>query len=61
LVRTLTDLGIPEKQARVYSDRLHQGDYLVIVDGTEDEIGRAEGIFSDRGIQDWSVYNSPQA
>ena len=61
LVRALTDLGIPEEQARVYSDRLHQGDYLVIVDGTEDEINRAESIFSDRGIQDWSVFNSPQA
>lgn len=59
LVRGLTDLGIPEEQARVYSDHLHQGDYLVIVDGTEDEIGRAQAIFSDRGIQDWSVYNSP--
>jgi len=61
LVRALTDLGIPEEQARVYSDHLHQGDYLVIVDGTQDEIGRAEAIFSDRGIQNWSVYNSPQA
>jgi hypothetical protein len=56
LVRALTDLGIPEEQARVYSDRLHQGKYLVIVEGTEDETSRAESIFSDRGIQDWSVY-----
>jgi len=60
LVRALADLGIPEEQARVYSDRLHQGHYLVIVDGTEDEIGRAEAMFSERGIQDWLVYNSPQ-
>jgi hypothetical protein len=60
LVRAISDLGIPEEQARVYSDRLHQGHYLVIVDGTEDEIGRAESIFTDRGIQDWDVY-SPQA
>ncbi|HEY9667526.1 MAG TPA: general stress protein [Coleofasciculaceae cyanobacterium] len=61
LVRALTDLGIPEEQARVYSDRLHQGQYLVIVDGTEDEINRAGSIFSDRGIQEWSVFNSLQA
>lgn len=59
VVRALTDLGIPEEQARVYSDRLHQGKYLVIVDGSQDEISRAEAIFSDRGIQDWNVYNSP--
>lgn len=60
LVRALADLGIPEEQARVYSDRLHQGHYLVIVDGTEDEINRAASILSDRGIKDWLVYNSPQ-
>lgn len=61
LVRALADLGISEEQARGYSDRLLKGDYLVILDGTEDEIRRAEAIFSDRGIQDWGVYNSPQA
>jgi hypothetical protein len=61
LVKAVTDLGIPEEQARAYSDRLHQGDYLVIVDGTEDEIGRVQPIFSNRGIQSWSVYNSSQA
>jgi hypothetical protein len=58
LVRALTDLGIPEEQARTYSDRLHQGNYLVILDATDDEIRRAEAIFSNRGIQDWGVYNS---
>lgn len=61
LVRALTDLGIPEEQARVYSDRIHQGDYLVIVNGTEDELNRAESIFSNRGIHNWSVFNSSQA
>ena len=61
LVRALTDLGIPEQQASAYSDRLHQADYLAILDGTDDEIRRAEAIFSDQGIQAWGVYNSPQA
>jgi uncharacterized membrane protein len=61
LVRALTDLGIPEQQARAYSDRLQQADYLVILDGTDDEIRRAEAIFSARGIQAWGVYSSPQA
>lgn len=60
LVRALGDLGIAEEQARIYGDHLYQGNYLVIVDGTEDEIGRVEPIFSDRGIQDWNIYNSPQ-
>ena len=61
LVRALADLGIPEEQARTYSDSLHQGHYLAIVDGTEDEIGRAEAIFSKQGIQNWGIYNSLKA
>jgi hypothetical protein len=61
VVTALADLGIPEEQARVYGDRLYQGHYLVMLDGTQDEISRAEAIFGDRGIQDWSVYDSPQA
>lgn len=31
------------------------------IDGTDDQISSAQAIFSDRGIQDWNVYNSPQA
>lgn len=61
LVNALTDLGIPEEHARSYSDRLLGGNYLVIVEGTDDEIGRAESVLSNGGIQDWGVYNSPQA
>jgi hypothetical protein len=58
VVRALTDLGIPEADAKIYSDRLYGGNYLVIVDGTEDEISRAEGPLSQRGMQDWGVYNA---
>ncbi len=61
LVRAITDLGIPEAEAEVYSDRLLRGDDLVIVDGTDDEISRAEAIFSNQGIQAWGIYNSSQA
>ncbi|HEY9871817.1 MAG TPA: general stress protein [Candidatus Obscuribacterales bacterium] len=61
LVRAMTDLGIPEEQARGYSDRLHLGKYLAIVDGTDDDIHRAEAVFNNRGIQDWGVYTPSQA
>lgn len=57
VVRALTDLGIPEEQARIYSDRLYGGSYLVIIEGTDDEISRAEAIISNRGIQDWAIYD----
>jgi hypothetical protein len=58
LVGGLVGLGIPEDRARVYSDRVSRGDYLVIVDGSEDDIRRAEGILSRRGIQEWGIYDS---
>ncbi|OUL36119.1 hypothetical protein BV372_08620 [Nostoc sp. T09] len=60
LLKALGDLGIPEERARVYSDRLQQSYYLLIVDGTEAEIHRAEPILLDRGIEYWGIYNTPQ-
>lgn len=60
LVGALIGWGIPEDQARFYSDRVSQGDYLVIVEGTADEIRRAEAILNRRGIQRWSVYDAPR-
>jgi hypothetical protein len=57
LVKAVADLGIPEEQARIYSDRLHKGHYLVILDGTEDEIRSAEATLSNRGIQDWGIFD----
>jgi len=59
LIGALIGLGIPEERARVYSDRVSRGDYLVIVDGTEDEIRRAETILHRQGIQEWGIYNAP--
>lgn len=61
LIGALVGLGIPEERAKVYNDRVSRGDYLVMVDGTDDEIHRAEAILSHRGIQEWGVYNIPGA
>jgi hypothetical protein len=58
LVGALVGLGIPEDRARVYNDRVSRGDYLVIVDGSEDEIRQAETILSHRGIQEWGIYDA---
>ncbi|WP_341529538.1 general stress protein [Nostoc sp. UHCC 0302] len=60
LVKALTDLGIPEERARVYSDRLQQSYYLLILEGNEAEIHRAEAILREQGIQYWGIYDSPQ-
>ncbi len=58
LVGGLVGLGIPEDRAKVYNDRVSRGDYLLIVDGSDDEIGRAETILSHRGLQEWGIYDS---
>lgn len=57
LLGALVGLGIPEKSARVYNERVSRGEFLVIVDGTDEEIRRAERILSGRGIEEWEVYN----
>ena len=59
LLGALVGLGIPEERAKIYSDRVSRGDYLVIVDGTDAEIRQAENILTNRGIQDFGIYNAP--
>jgi hypothetical protein len=59
LVGALVGLGVPENKAKVYSDRLSRGEYLVFVEGTDAEIGTAQGILSVRGIQEWNIYDVP--
>lgn len=61
LTGALVGLGIPDERARFYNDRVNRGDYLVMVDGTRDEILRAEPILSRRGIQDWHIFDAPDA
>ncbi len=61
IIGSLVGLGIPEERARVYNDRVNQGHYLVMVDGTEDEIRHAETVLSRRGIQEWGIYDIPNA
>lgn len=61
LLGALVGLGIPEERARVYHDRISQGDYLVIVDGTDEQIALAERILHHRGIEEYGVYDAPVA
>lgn len=57
IVGALTGLGIPEEDAKIYDERVSQGDYLVILEGTETEIDRAGSILRNRGIRQWNIYN----
>lgn len=59
LVGALVGLGIPKERAEAYHETVRQGGYLVMVDGTPDEIQRAETILHSGGIQDYGVYTAP--
>lgn len=59
LLGGLIGLGIPEEDAKLYSDRVSRGDYLVMVQGTDTELQHAERILKHNTIQDWGVYNVP--
>ncbi|MBW4561218.1 MAG: hypothetical protein KME32_08660 [Mojavia pulchra JT2-VF2] len=61
LVKALANLGIPEERASVYSDRLQQSYYLLILNGTHEELNRAESILREHDIQNWGIYDSPEA
>jgi hypothetical protein len=59
LMGVFAALGIPKDRTQVYSDRLAQGDYLVVVEGKSDELMRAEMVLlNDKGIQEWSIYDA---
>ena len=59
LIGAFSGLGIPGDRAKVYSDRLSQGDYLIIVEGKRDAVMRAEAILlNDRGIEEWAIYDA---
>lgn len=61
IIGALIGLGIPEERARVYNERVSRGHYLVIVDGTDDEIARAEAILRNRGIEEFGIYDIPDS
>jgi hypothetical protein len=60
LMGALVGLGIPDERARYYNDRITEGDYLVIVDGTETDLSQAKEILANRGIQDWGQFDIPE-
>ncbi len=61
LLGALVGLGIPEERARVYDERVKRGHYLVIVDGTDTEIATAEAILHRQGVEEFGIYDNPDA
>lgn len=56
----LVGLGIPENRAKVYNDRLAKGDYLLMIDGSEDEVRRAESVLRRHNIHEWEIFNASE-
>ena len=50
-------ITLPESQAKHYDDLLEQGNYLVVLKGTEIDLDRAESIFKAADIQEWMVFD----
>ncbi|MEH1945911.1 MAG: histidine kinase [Nostoc sp.] len=61
LLGALIGLGIPEERAKVYDERVKRGHYLVIIDGTDSEILRAEAILNHQGVEEFGIYDHPDA
>jgi len=59
LIGSLIGLGVPEERARVYHDRVQKGDYLVIIDGTDGEIARAQTILHQWNVEEFGIYDFP--
>ena len=51
-------LGIPEKKAKIYRDSVRDGSFLVMVNGTEAEITRAEAIMNHHDIDELGIYDA---
>ncbi|MGP1386863.1 MAG: general stress protein [Thainema sp.] len=59
LLGALIGWGVPEDRANYYNDRVYNNnEYLVLVEGTEEEIRAAESVLRNNGIRDWGVYGS---
>ncbi|PSB06438.1 hypothetical protein C7B76_29610 [filamentous cyanobacterium CCP2] len=58
LVNAMKTLGIPEDKARFYTDRVIQGNYLLMIQGSEDQIQQAEVSLSQQGIRSWEIFDA---
>lgn len=62
IVGGLIGLGIPEIEAKRYSEKLQKGNYLIAVRATDgDQIDRAEKIFKAAGAEDINTVSEASA
>ncbi len=59
LIGALRGWFLPEEAAQLYNDRVSQGNYLMTIETTEEDIRQAEPILKRWGIQEWRVFDIP--
>jgi outer membrane lipoprotein SlyB len=50
-------ITLPEAQAKHYSELLEQGNYLIVLKGTEIDLDRAESILKAADVQEWTIFD----
>lgn len=60
LVGALTKMRIPKKDAAMYNDCVAKGDYLILIEGTKQDIQNAETILTSQDIREWKVFSKPE-
>lgn len=61
LIGTLRGWFLPKEAAKLYNDRVLQGEYLVTIEGTQEDISRTEPVLKRWGIQEWRVFDIPKS
>lgn len=60
LLGALVGWGLPEDQAKYYSDRVNNsGDYLVVVEGDTNTIHSAQAVLQQNKVRDWRTFSAP--
>ncbi|MEH2408079.1 MAG: DUF1269 domain-containing protein, partial [Nostoc sp.] len=49
---------ISDEQVKRYREQLAQGQYLIVIEGTNDELRQAETVLKPQGIQDWIIFDT---
>lgn len=59
IIGGLVGLGIPEERAQVYNNRVKSGDYLVMVNGSENDLDRVESMMRDHHVEEFGIFEAP--
>lgn len=59
IIGALVGMGIPEERAKVYNERIKAGDYLLMVSGNENDLGRAQTIMREHNVDEFGIFDAP--